>query len=227
MFCTSWWFLTSHAISDVTHNTRVCTLHHAARETSCHSRYAGTRQCSTVQHARKIFSSVLIIAMAAKVLLCRLCWESSPDHKVTNIFTGKSLKKEWPCRISSLLDIPVDSSDQLPPHVCFKCLTRVVSLEKASANLTAFKSSARSVMEQALRPLKRTKETSGEVNVSPNTLRVRPQSKIPRSETPFYKYIKWYGKSYSIKVWACNVRCEEVPCLQAGTFSMSILYGMS
>ena len=159
-----------------------------------HSRFAGTyvaREQTFIhdtrvpatqnrQRARKFFSSVLIIAMAVKVLLCRLCWESVPDHKVTYIFTKKSLEKQWPSRISSLLDIPVDSSDQLPPHVCFKCLTRVVSLEKASANLTAFKRSARSVMEQALRPLKRTKETSGEVNVSPNTLRARPQSKIPR-----------------------------------------------
>ena len=138
-----------------------------------------------MQRARIAFSSALSIAMAAKVLSCRLCGE--------NIFTIKSLERQWPSRISLLLDIPVNRSDQLPSHVCSKCLTRVATLEKASENLAAFKISARSVMEQALRPLKRTKPTSGNVDVSPNTLRERPQPKIPR-RLPFTSTLIYRGK---------------------------------
>lgn len=129
-----------------------------------HLRYASTWQPSTVQ--REIFQILIFFAMAAKLLVCRLCWENVPDHKATNIFTKKSVERKWPSRISALLDIPVDCGDQLPPHVCFKCLTRVVSLEKASLNLAAFKRSARSVMDQALWPLKRSKDTSGAVGVT-------------------------------------------------------------
>ena len=59
-----------HAISDVTYDKRVsATQHRAARETNFHSRYAGTRQRSTVQRARRSFRSELIVAMAAKILV--------------------------------------------------------------------------------------------------------------------------------------------------------------
>ena len=60
------------------------------------------------------------------------------------------------------------------------CLMQDIILEKASVNLTSFKRSARSFIEQAPQPIKTRKETSGEVNVPPNTFRKRPQSKIPR-----------------------------------------------
>ena len=128
----------------------------------------------------EVFSSVIFVTpMTAKVLLCRLCWESVLNHKVISIFTRKSLERVWPSRISVLLGIPVCRSDQLPPHVCSKCSTRAVTLEKASINLAAFKRSRRFVMEQALSSHKRTKGTTGE-DVSPNTLWERPRSKIPR-----------------------------------------------
>ena len=138
--------LTSHAISDITYDTRVP---------------GNLAPCSA-----RSFKFWFFFAMAAKLLVCRLCWENVPDHKATNIFTKKSVERKWPSRISALLDIPVDCGDQLPPHVCFKCLTRVISLEKASLNLASFKRYARSVMDQALRLLKRSKETSGGVGVT-------------------------------------------------------------
>ena len=70
--------------------------------------------------------------------------------------------------------------DNLPPHVCNKCTSRVSALEKATADLAAFKRSARSVMQEAHQSLKRTKETTGSFGVSPDTLRCRPRSKMAR-----------------------------------------------
>ena len=115
--------------------------------------------------------------MSAKSLLCRLHWSSVPDNKVTSIFIRNSLEREWPSRISALVNIPVSGSDQFSHHVCSMCLMRDIILEKASVNLASFK---RSTREQAPQPIKRRKETSGEVNVPPNTFRKRPRSKIPR-----------------------------------------------
>lgn len=112
---------------------------------------------------------------------CRLCWASVPNvRKRTNLFSAISLKKEWPSRIATLLDVPVSKDDQLPPHVCSTCITRVERLERASTDLADFKRSARYSMSLGSRSLKRTKETTGEVGVSPDTLRERPRSKIAR-----------------------------------------------
>ena len=119
----------------------------------------------------------------ARNLICRLCWESVPDNRMTHLFTRKSLERGWASRIAILLqlDHPVQE-DNLPAHVCSKCLKRVVALEKASIDLAAFRKSSKSVVERAHQSLrmKRTKETTGEVGVSPHTLRERPRSKIAR-----------------------------------------------
>ena len=63
-------------ICDDAHDTRVpCYIYRAAR-------------------VEEVFSSVIFVTpMTAKVLLCRVCWESVPDHKVTSIFTRKSLRE--------------------------------------------------------------------------------------------------------------------------------------
>ena len=65
-------------------------------------------------------------------------------------------------------------------HVCSKCMAKVVALVKAMVDLAELKRSAVSGMQQVQRSLKRTKETTGDVGVSPNTQRARPRSKIPR-----------------------------------------------
>ena len=118
--------------------------------------------------------------MASKVLSCRLCWASVVDKNMTNLFTKKSLERGWASRITALLDVPVSQDDHMPPHVCSKCMTKVVALEKALTELAELKRSALSGMQQVQRSLKRTKETTGEVGVSPDTQRARPRSKIPR-----------------------------------------------
>ena len=76
-------------------------------------------------------------------------------------------------KISVLLDVPVRHDQHLSSLVCSKCITRIKSLEKAGKDLASFKRSVSS--------LKRTKATTGEVGVSPNTLRERPRSKVART----------------------------------------------
>lgn len=98
----------------------------------------------TQERASVAIFSCVIFAMATKVLLCRLCWKSTSNKKLTNLFSEKSLQQRWVSRITTLLDVPVHKDDNLPPHVCSKCLTRVVALERASIDLADFKRSAKS-----------------------------------------------------------------------------------
>ena len=65
-------------------------------------------------------------------------------------------------------------------YICNKCTARIVTLEKAFIDLSDFKKSARACMEQGHHSLKRTKATTGEVGMSPNTFRERPRSKVAR-----------------------------------------------
>ena len=99
---------------------------------------------------------------------------------MTNLFTKKSLERGWATRITVLLDVPVSQDDHMPPHVCSKCMTKVIALEKAMMDLAEFKRSAGNALQNVQRSLKRTKETTSEVGVSPDTQRARPRSKIPR-----------------------------------------------
>ena len=118
-------------------------------------------------------------AMAA-ARLCRLCWENVQDKKMTNLFTNKSMQRGWASRITALLDIPLSQNDHLPQHVYSRCMTRFVSLEKSSIDLSAFKRAAMSGFEHAQMSLKRTKETASQMGASPDTIRERPRSKVAR-----------------------------------------------
>ena len=100
--------------------------------------------------------------------------------RIINIFTRKSMEKGWGRRINTLLDISVSQDDELPAYICNKCIARIVTLEKAFIDRCDFKKSARACMEQGHHSLKRTKATTGEVGVSPNTFRERPRSKVAR-----------------------------------------------
>ena len=94
-----------------------------------------------------------------------------PDNRTISLFTRKSLDRGWAKRITALLDLAVSQDDKLPPHICSKCTNRVVTLERACADLAAFKRSARACMEQAYQSPKRSKVTAGEVGLSPDTAR--------------------------------------------------------
>ena len=168
----------SHAISDVTHNTRV--------------------HGSAAPGSARAFQSYIYyyIAISAKSLLCRPHWASVPDNKVTSIFITNSLEREWPSRISALVNIPVNGRDQFPHHVCSMCLMQDIILEKASVNLASFKRSARSFIEQAPQPIKTRKETSGEVNVPP-TLSARGLS--PRYQGDSLFQVKLFNHKETVK----------------------------
>ena len=92
--------------------------------------------------------SSLVYAMASKAVLCRLCWSNVVDKNVTNLFTRKSLERGWAKRITALFDVPVSQDDHMPPHVCSKCMAKVVALEKAMLDLAELKRSAVSGMQQ-------------------------------------------------------------------------------
>ena len=137
------------------------------------------------------------LSMAATQIVCRLCVQSTAPQKAMSLFSKKSVERDWACRVSSLLEVPVTREDHLPAYICYKCKTRILSLEKALADLQSFKLSAKSALQHfTARPpvvsLKRAKQTSGNIGVSPDTLRERPCSKLTRKRLDFssnnYKY---------------------------------------
>lgn len=73
-------------------------------------------------------------------------------------------------------------ADPLPKYICPRCVKRIKDNENAVAELAAFKRSARSAMEHGR---KRTKETTSEVGVSPDTFRERPRAKVARKKLHF------------------------------------------
>jgi hypothetical protein len=78
------------------------------------------------------------------------------------------------------LDIPVTRADGLPEHICRKCKRKLERLEKAAEELESFRSAAKntfSTLALKRNELKRTKETSSSVGVSPDTLKSRPPAK--------------------------------------------------
>ena len=154
----------SHAISGVTHNTRV---HGSAAPGSARAFQSYIYHYIILQYPLK----ACYVDHIGLVFL---------TTKSQAFFITNSLEREWPSRISALVNIPVNGRDQFPHHVCSMCLMQDIILEKASINLAAFKRSSRSFIEQAPQPIKTGKETSGEVNVPPSTFRKRPESKIPR-----------------------------------------------
>ena len=126
--------------------------------------------------------------MAATTRVCRLCNVATTTKRSINLFSSSGIQHQWSSRISSLLEISIDRNDGHSPCVCDICKTRVVYLEKALADLTAFKTLARSSqsgVEKVRGPLKRCKVTSGSMGVSPDTSRERPPSKLTRRRLDF------------------------------------------
>ena len=96
-----------------------------------------------------------------------------------HLFTSAGIQKRWAPRISLILDIPVEKQDKLSSQICSRCANRVESLEKAIKDLIAFKAMARGYLDRVA-GFKRTKETSGDVGVSPDTISDRPGSKVAK-----------------------------------------------
>ena len=114
------------------------------------------------------------------MLICRLCASSISSHHYLSIFSYSSVQKNWPSRIQQLLSVELSGTENLPHHICNVCKKRVEYLEKAHSDLLLFKSQVKNAeILLSKRPMKRTKETSGSIGVSPDTVRLRPLPKKP------------------------------------------------
>ena len=117
----------------------------------------------------------------ATVRYCRLCRSVIRSHHYLSVFSLSSTENvNWPTRIHDLLEVHVDKDDGLPGYVCSSCKRRVEVLEKAATDLAEFQRQAKAVYDALCTTrgrLKRTKETSGLVGVSPDTAKARPRAK--------------------------------------------------
>ena len=97
------------------------------------------------------------------------------------------MQHNLPTRFSRLLGIAVHADDGLPLHACDRCKWQLEGLEGALRDLEDFKKLAAESYSTLLRKtnLKRPKESSGTVGVSPGTLKARPPSKRPSRRLDF------------------------------------------
>lgn len=100
--------------------------------------------------------------------------------------TSAAMKQQWVSRIEQLLEITVDPD--ISPYMCKMCKNRIIQLETAVLDLVAFQKLSELSRQALMRisgPVKRTKETSGDIGVSPETARQRPSSKRSRKKLVF------------------------------------------
>ena len=125
------------------------------------------------------------ITMSSRV--CRLCRAVVAGNRAVYLFSSASLKQRWGSRISTLLFVTVSVDDGISQYMCDMCKNRIVNLEKAVLDLESFRELATcsvSCLGQ-VKSLKRTKATSSEVGVTPDTERQRPSSKLARKRLTF------------------------------------------
>ena len=103
---------------------------------------------------------------------CRLYRDLVPCTKTMHLSTSAGIQKSWAPRISLLLDIPVEQ-EKLSSQICSRCANRVESLGEGSQVLSSFRLNR-------FTGLKRTKETSGDVGVSPDTINDHWTQRLPR-----------------------------------------------
>lgn len=119
--------------------------------------------------------------MSSKV--CRLCGSITADKRCTSLFTSTGLQHAWASRINRILGIEVAIADGLPKQICRACKTRLEAFERAEEDRAAFTEMANKsyksyrALVASSRPVKRTKVSSGDVGVSPDTATTRPPAK--------------------------------------------------
>ena len=102
--------------------------------------------------------------------------------------TTTALKNKWISRIEQLLGVSVDPEAEISGYMCQMCKQRIVRLEDALTDLSAFTKMVEESEQALMRvggSVKRTKQTSGDVGVSPCTARMRPSSKRSRKQLLF------------------------------------------
>ena len=117
-------------------------------------------------------------------LLLITCAGRAASTNLVFLFSNLSKECGWAQRISGLLEVPVEE-DTASSHICGRCKTRVLSLERALADLKSFKETARLALEHCTSHEKRRKQTSGEVGMSPDTFIEQPLSKVARNGLEF------------------------------------------
>ena len=105
------------------------------------------------------------------------CCSMISSHQYVSLFIASSIRNKWPLRIQDLLEVSVSTDDGLPQHICSVCKKRLEVLERAAIDLVDFQSKPEMPLPLSKRLLKRTKETSGSVGVSPDTAQARPWTK--------------------------------------------------
>ena len=163
------------------------------------------------------------IIMASRT--CKLCRALSDPNRSTALFTSTGIAKRLGPRISTLLQVPVDRDDGLPQYICRECNKHVAKLEEALDDLTAFRDMARcsvAALSSVRGPLKRRKETSGEVGVSPDTLRCRPRSKHTRKRLSFTcKLTTSFRTRKHMFISSSSISAQQQKCSASGTHRSS------
>ena len=111
--------------------------------------------------------------------LCRLCKAEVAVTHSSALFSKAAITQRLSSRISILLEITIEANDSLPKHVCSRCRWRFENLERATADLMSFRSQASETAKSLCdkRPQKRSKECSGVIGISLDTLKSRPLPK--------------------------------------------------
>ena len=108
------------------------------------------------------------MASKSNTKVCRSLVEST---RIVHLFSSTGVERRWAPRISLLLDVPVDKSERISSYMCKSCAHRVESLEKAVKDLAVFRAMAQCSLERVTGLLKRAKETSSNIGVSPDTIK--------------------------------------------------------
>ena len=153
--------------------------------------------------------------MSLKV--CRLCGSITADKQCTSLFTCTGLQHAWASRINRILGIEVAIADGLSKQICRACKTRLEAFERAEEDWAAFTEMANKsyksyrTLVPSSRPVKRTKVSSGDVWVSPDTATARqPAKKLssrrldfgPSSMTEQRKESSIFIKIINITLWS-------------------------
>ena len=135
-----------------------------------------SRRVSVMQQPAKTHKGVYS-SMASHV--CHLCQSAIPSNCSVFLFSRGSVQQKLSSRFSDLLDVTVESSDGLPHYVCCKCKQCLEIIENAAQDLVDFRSLARGSYSALLARgiLKRVKDRSGDVGVSPDIAKARPPAK--------------------------------------------------
>ena len=149
------------------------------------------------------------MASVKKTICCRFCRSLIPPNKTVHLFTNIAVQKNWPSRITQLLEVPVERQQQFSNYMCITCSSKIERLERAVKELQAFRVMARCSYDRVQGPLKRVKQTSG-VGVSPDTTRARPQSKLSRRRLTYCKHALLKHLSLSLALsYACHTHTQH------------------